>query len=113
MLYARVIVLLLFSQTTKKSKDWKNVNADVSMTSPTTPHDADLDQWQCDKWSQLTGQIDPIRIGHMAKFSQMLRCHVAKHGKPCGIRSGSNSKFKNIWGSMGIEPTTTHQAQTP
>ena len=33
-----------------KSQQEKKVNVDVSMTSPMTPHDADLEQWQCVKW---------------------------------------------------------------
>ena len=56
------------------SKDWKKVNVDASMTSPMTRHDADLDQWQCDMWQQLTRKmwmVDPIRIEHMAIFGQM------------------------------------------
>jgi hypothetical protein len=53
----RVVVLWSFSQIAKKSKDWKKVNADVNMMIPTTPHDADLDQWQCDMWQQFTRQM--------------------------------------------------------
>jgi hypothetical protein len=56
--------LIVFSNS-EKVKGLKKVNDDISMTSPTTPHDANLDQWQCDKWQQLTGQMwmaDPIRI---------------------------------------------------
>jgi hypothetical protein len=74
------------------------------MTSPKTPHDADLDQWQCDKWQQLTGQMwmaDPIRIGHMAKFGQMWWCHVAQAWAatwhPVNNRMASLKMFGGPW----------------
>jgi hypothetical protein len=57
--------------------------------------------------------VDPIRVGHVEKFRQMRWCHVAQAwASTWHPVSNLYGKFKKlVWGSMGFEPTTTHQAQ--
>jgi hypothetical protein len=64
---------------------------------------------------QLIGQMwmaDPLRTGHMATL--LANVEVPRGpgmGSHVAPSQGRMESVKNVWGSMGFEPKTTHQAK--